>query len=88
MKIRIVDCPDGTALAEVEKAYRRGFSQGVSIARQFLEIGYSISDISRWEDALMDWRRRSSHWTMGQVVAVKWPPDPKQKKVARGKVKR
>lgn len=62
--------------ADVEKAYRRGFSQGWSLARQFLERGLTLEDLKRWEIRLMKWRRESQPWIKGQPVRAAEPPLP------------
>lgn len=64
-------------LSDAEKAYRRGFSQGVSITRQLIEASMSLEELHAWELALLKWRKASAEWIKGQPVIACDPPIPK-----------
>jgi len=67
-------------VADIEKAYRRGFTQGMSMVRQYVErFDLTIDDLKEWELTLMKWRRASFEWIKGQPVVANYPPDPKVK---------
>jgi len=86
-RFHIEDCamPGEIVFAEEEKPYRRGYSQGLSITRQFLEeaikAGMSIDDIvdelRKCESKLMRWRWSGNDWIRGQPVKATYPPDPR-----------
>jgi hypothetical protein len=71
-------------LAEEEKPYRRGYSQGFSLCRQYVEIasknGVDIQriakELSRCESEIFKWRGKAANWTRGKIVKAEWPPDP------------
>jgi len=69
--------------ADVEKAYRRGFAQGVLTAQYFLERGIDPDDMVRWVATIEKWRRCGAKWIKGQPVLVQWPPEPKIGKKAK-----
>jgi len=74
------DCPDDEALAEVEKAYRRGFQQGAAIALGAVENGARMSALLDWAcGALFRWRKRSSRWKAGDLVRVEFPAPAPQR---------
>jgi hypothetical protein len=72
--------PGALVPADVEKAFRRGFSQGVSTTQYFLERGMGPEDIAQWMSVIEKWRQCGSEWIKGQPVLVQWPPEPKIKK--------
>lgn len=75
----IPDCPPFKKKvdAEIEKAYRRGFCQGVSATRQWLEAGMRHGHLIKWEfDFLFGWRYESQGWMIGDQVMPEDPPKP------------
>jgi hypothetical protein len=72
--------PGAVHPADVEKAYRRGFAQGVSTTQYFLEKGMTPEEMEHWEVLIAKWRACGSRWIKGQPVVVQWPPEPKIKK--------
>jgi len=75
--------PGSIAQADIEKAYRRGFAQGVSTAQYFLEKGMTEEEMEQWEILIEKWRECGSRWIKGQPVLVQWPPEPKIKKAKK-----
>lgn len=75
---RIKDCADlnETAPAEVEKAYRRGFAQGMHAAFLSLNTDFSDVDLELWTYAVDEWRRKGSEWKPGEQVKVVDPLQP------------
>ncbi|MFA5767381.1 MAG: hypothetical protein WC919_05650 [Candidatus Paceibacterota bacterium] len=69
--------PGAIVQADVEKAYRRGFAQGVLTAQYFLERGIDPEDMARWAAVIEKWRECGSRWIKGQPVLAQWPPEPK-----------
>ena len=63
-------------IAEVEKAYRRGFVQGAAVCMYSIrDDGASMAQIEKWVMRLMDWRRKSRLWRKGQTVKAECPPE-------------
>ncbi len=85
---------NGPVLAEEEKPYRRGYSQGFSLCRQFMELASkngsavdSILDVLvKYESRIMAWRFKATRWERGQIVRSAWPPDPRDSRLAGGKL--
>jgi hypothetical protein len=73
-----------TVLAEEEKAYRRGYSQGFSLCRQYVELatkkGVSSVHIAKillhYESQIFRWRGKAVNWIRGRIVKAEWPPNP------------
>jgi hypothetical protein len=73
----VPDCvrPGELAAAEVEKAYRRGFAQGVLEALDGLGRGATVEELHAWLLRVLRWRRVAAAWKAGARVKVKPPPD-------------
>jgi len=78
-------------LSEEEKLYRRGYSQGFSLCRQYvdlstvegLRIGQILRDLHSCEIDIFEWREKAADWPRGEIVKAEWPPDPIDLYVAR-----
>lgn len=80
MKDVIADCaiPGEYVPAEVEKAYRRGFSQGAAICLYAAQAGIPLDEIEAWTMKVYGWRMKAVEWEPGQVVKAAFPPpDPR-----------
>jgi len=71
-------------LSEEEKHYRRGYSQGFSLCRQYIELaaknGVAFDRIARnllaCESEIFRWRGKAVNWIRGKIVKAEWPPNP------------
>lgn len=77
-KLEIEDCADigGTATAEVEKAYRRGFAQGAHVVIICLQNDVFSNDLFAWIDVVDEWRGQGAEWKPGEQVRVVDPLNP------------
>jgi len=71
-------------LAEEEKPYRRGYSQGFSLCRQYVELaaehgmtdGQVAKALLACESKIFKWRGKAVNWIRGKIVKAEWPPNP------------
>lgn len=86
---RITEIPSGansraSVFAEEEKPYRRGYHQGFSLCRQFIEEAIKrgkaassiMAELNRCEGNVVQWRGKAVNWTRGKIVKAIWPPRP------------
>jgi len=60
--------------ADVEKAYRRGYCQGVSEGLRAVSLGITTQGIQRWLLVLRKWRAPMAGCIKGQPVICLTPP--------------
>lgn len=63
---------DDNAVKAAEAAYRRGYQQGVNQVLDAIEAGFTINEISDWQNgALTEWRNRKTPGTQPPAMPRK-----------------